>query len=160
MDFRIENIAEKKLIGKQLTMSFAENKTFQLWSSFMPQQKEIRNKTGTDLYSVEVYPSGFFENFSPINTFAKWAAAEVYDFNEIPFNMQTLIIPTGTYAVFLYKGLAEKADETYRFIFTEWLPKSEFNLDDRPHFAVMSEKYKKDNPDSEEEIWIPVKNKI
>ena len=160
MKARIETLIGKKLIGKHITMSFVENKTFQLWSSFMPERKEIKNSMDSNLYSLEVFPVGYFNHFDPKNTFKKWAAIEVSDFNEVPSNMETLIIPTGTYAVFIHKGPAAEADKTYSFIFTEWLPNSEYIVDDRPHFAVMTEKYKKDDPNSEEEIWIPVKNKV
>ena len=160
MEARIETLSEKKLIGKHITMTFIENKTFQLWSSFMPEKKEIKNSIDSNLYSVEVFPVGYFNHFDPKKTFKKWAAIEVSDFNEIPSNMETLIIPTGIYAVFIHKGPATEADKTYRFIFTKWLPDSEYNVDERPHFAVMTEKYKKDDTSSEEEIWIPVKNKI
>jgi len=160
MEARIEILTGKKLVGKHITMSFVENKTFQLWSSFMPERKEIKNPIDSNLYSLEVFPVGYFNHFDPKNTFEKWAAIEVSDFNEVPLNMEILIIPIGMYAVFIHKGPATEAEKTYHFIFTEWLPNSEYNVDDRPHFAVMTEKYKKDDPDSEEEIWIPVKNKI
>ncbi len=33
---RIEILAEKKLIGKRIKMTFSNNKTFDLWQSFMP----------------------------------------------------------------------------------------------------------------------------
>jgi AraC family transcriptional regulator len=29
-------------------------------------------------------------------------------------------------------------------------------LDDRPHFEVLGEKYKNNDPTSEKEIWIPI----
>jgi AraC family transcriptional regulator len=41
--------------------------------------------------------------------------------------------------------------------FSTWLPDSEYRLDVRPHFEVLGEKYKNDDPESEEEIWIPIK---
>ncbi|WP_163409723.1 GyrI-like domain-containing protein [Flavobacterium ajazii] len=159
MEARIENLVEKKLIGKHITMSFTENRTFQLWSSFMPKRKEIQKTIDSNLYSLEVFPVGHFNDFDPQNTFEKWAAVEVSDFSETPSGMEPLIIPNGLYAVFIHKGPATEAEKSYRFIFTEWLPNSEYNVDDRPHFAVMTENYKKDDPDSEEEIWIPIKNK-
>ena len=81
------------------------------------------------------------------------------DFNELPHEMETLVIPRGLYAVFIHKGPASEGEKTYRNIFETWLPGSSYDIDSRPHFAVMGEKYKKDDPDSEEEIWIPVKNK-
>lgn len=159
MEAQIRISTEKKLIGKHIEMSFIENKTFQLWSSFMPKQKEITNKVDANLYSLEVYPLNYFDNFDSGRTFQKWAAVEVTDFNTVPDEMETLLIPNSLYAVFIHKGPASEGHKTYHTIFAEWLPNSEYTVDDRPHFAVMDEKYKKDNPDSEEEIWIPIKNR-
>jgi AraC family transcriptional regulator len=42
---------------------------------------------------------------------------------------------------------------------TEWLPNSAYALDDRPHFEALGEQYKNNDPNSEEEIWIPIKPK-
>ncbi|RKR08752.1 AraC family transcriptional regulator [Flavobacterium sp. 90] len=159
MEAQIKIFIEKKLMGKHIDMSFIENKTFQLWSSFMPRKKDIKNSVDSNLYSLEVFPVGHFDNFEPSNAFQKWAAVEVSDFDHIPKEMETLIIPTGLYAVFIHKGPQSEGHKTYHSIFVEWLPNSEYTIDERPHFAVMDEKYKKDDPDSEEEIWIPIKNK-
>ena len=157
---RIEILNEKKLIGKFIPMSFIENKTFQLWNSFMPRRKEIKNTIDSNLYSLEVFPVGHFDNFDPNSLFQKWAAIEVTDFDEVPSEMETLIIPTGLYAIFIHKGPASDAHITYHSIFVEWLPNSEYTIDDRPHFAIMGTKYIKDDPNSEEEIWIPIKGKV
>jgi len=146
----------KLLIGKRLQMSFAENKTFDLWRSFMPEHKQITSRIGNELFSVEVYPDGFYENFSHNNPFDKWAAVVVSDFDSVPDGMETLIILEGLYAVFIHKGPANEGPRTYGYIFQEWLPNSEYVLDSRPHLAVMGDKYKQDSPDSEEEIWIPI----
>lgn len=159
MEARIENLAEKKLIGNYIKMNFIENKTFQLWNGFMPRRNEIKNPIDSNLYSLEVFPVGYFDNFDPANPFQKWAAIEVTDFEEIPSEMETLIIPSGLYAVFTHKGPASEAHTTYHSIFVEWLPNSEYTVDERPHFAIMGEKYKKDDPNSEEDIWIPIKTK-
>lgn len=160
MEAKIENLPEKMLVGQYITMNFIENKTFQLWNGFMPRRKEIKNGVNADLYSLEVFPVGHFDNFDPNNFFQKWAAIEVTDFNEVPEEMETLTIQNGLYAVFTHKGSQSEAHKTYHSIFVEWLPNSKYTVDERPHFAVMSEKYKKDDPDSEEDIWIPIKNKI
>ena len=138
-------------------MSFSNNQTHELWKSFMPSRREIKNNIGSDLYSVEVYEPLYFNNFNPEKEFDKWAVVEVTDFETVPEDMETLISPRGLYAVFLHKGAASKGPETYQYIFGTWLPASDFLLDNRPHFAVMGEKYKNDDPDSEEEVWIPVK---
>lgn len=140
-------------------MSFSGDKTFELWRSFMPKRKEILNSISADLYSVQKYPPLFFRDFDPDALFEKWAAQEVNDFSEIPDDMESLVIPGGLYAVFLYRGASKDAAPAFGFIFNSWLPDSGFTLDDRPHFEVLGGKYKNDDPDSEEELWIPVRPK-
>jgi AraC family transcriptional regulator len=156
---RIATFSEKRLAGKRIRMSLAENRTRELWQSFMPKRREISNKTGPELFSVEVYDDNYFEDFNPEKEFEKWAALEVIDFTNLPPDMELLLIPGGLYAVFIHKGPASGGEKTFRYIFETWLPGSPFLIDNRPHFAVMGEKYKKDDPDSEEEIWIPVRKK-
>jgi AraC family transcriptional regulator len=159
MNYRIEVIPGKKLVGKRALISFSNNKTSDLWRSFMPVRTEIRNNIGTELYSIQIYAHGFFNNFKQEAEFEKWAAMEVTDFDLIPDNMEPFRFPGGLYAVFLYKGAASKAASTFQYIMGTWLPESEFILDDRPHFEILANKYKNEDPDSEEEIWIPVKLK-
>lgn len=156
MEPRIEIIGEKKLAGKRTIMSLTNNTTPDLWRSFMPRRKEIRNSIGIELYSMEVYPPGYFANFSFENQFEKWAAVEVKDYNSVPAEMETITSPEGLYAIFIHKGPASEGPKTYQYIFMTWLPNSKYALDSRPHFAVMGEKYKREEADSEEELWIPV----
>jgi len=157
MQPRIEKLSAKKLVGKRINMSFSDNKTFELWNSFMPKRKEIKNNTGSELYSVEFYPDGFFTKFNPDTIFEKWAAVEVKNFESVPDKLETMILPGGLYAVFLHKGAASSVSQTYQYIIGTWLPQNgEFMLDNRPHFALMGNKYKNEDPNSEEEIWIPI----
>lgn len=157
MQPRIEVLPETKLIGRSVRMSLAENKTSNLWSWLMPQRKEIPNTVGTDLYSVEEYDPGYFEQFNPATEFKKWAAIPVTSHDSIPEGMERLVIPEGLYAVFIHKGLPSDGLRTYQYIYGIWLPKSGYQLDARPHFALMGDKYRHDDPESEEEIWIPVR---
>ena len=156
---RIETIASKKLVGLHKTMSLADNKTAELWRSFMPRRKEITNNLGAELHSLQVYKPDHFVNFQLTNEFEKWALTEVTDFENIPAAMETFILPAGTYAVFDYKGKPSAAAPTFQYIFQTWLPNSDYELDNRPHFEILDEKYKNEDPDSEEMIWIPVKLK-
>ena len=126
----------KKFIGKRMTMSFTRNKTYDPWH-IMPGREQIQNAIGTVLYSIEVYPPTFFTPFKPEETFEKWAAVEVTNFDSVPDDMETIESPAGLYAVFIYNGPASEGPQTYRYIFTEWLTESPFELDTRPHFAVM-----------------------
>ena len=141
----------------RMTMSFSDNRTYELWHAFMPRRKEIQNSIGTELYSIEIYPPSFFGIFNQEAQFEKWASVEVTDFQTIHADMESITLPAGLYAVFVHRGPASKGYGTYSEIFGTWLPVSGYLLDDRPHFAVMGQKYKHEDPDSEEEIWIPVK---
>jgi AraC family transcriptional regulator len=160
MFLRTQTLSEKKLLGKSRRMSFLNNTTRELWQWFKPRLSSLKNVIGTDLYSLEVYDNAsHFQNFDPAREFTKWAAVEVSDYNDAPAEMDKLTVPTGLYAVFLHKGPASEGKKTYEYIFFNWLPQSQYVLDDRPHFAVMGAKYKPDLQENEEEIWIPVSTK-
>ena len=160
MEPRVETLAEKKLVGKRIRMTFSNNKTFELWKSFMPRRKEIKNSKTTDLFSMQVYDKNFdFKNFSQDTEFEKWAAIEVADFDRIPNEMESYTLTGGLYAVFLHKGAAGTGPKTFQYIFGTWLPRSDYMLDNRPHFEILGKKYKHEDPDSEEEVWIPIKPK-
>lgn len=154
---RIETLKGKQLIGISVQTSLANDQTYRLWQSFMPRRKEITNSIHTDLFSIQIFPFSFDFTFSDLNTsFTKWAAVEVEHTNHIPIGMSELKIPDGLYAVFNYKGL-NTDPSIFIYIFSEWLPKSIYQLDNRPHFELLGERYKNNDPNSEEEIWIPVK---
>jgi len=160
MEPRITTLPEKKLVGRSMQMSLADNRTSELWRSFMPHRKEIKNAVDTDLYSMQVYdPTYSFIKFDPRAQFTKWAAVKVPDFNSVPEGMETYTLPAGLYAVFIHKGPASEGERTFRYIFGTWLPGSGYDLDHRPHFEILGPKYKNNEPDSEEEVWIPVRPK-
>ena len=124
----------------------------------MPRRKEILNHIGTDLYSVQIYTPGFFGNFDPGAKFEKWAAMEVTDFDKIPEGLDAFTLPGGLYAVFLIKEQQAASAATFKYILGTWLPNSGYILDNRPHFEILGEKYKNEDPDSEEELSIPIKH--
>lgn len=155
---RIEILTEKKLVGQRLEMSFADYKVGELWRRFMPRRKDITNNLTNDLISLTVYKPTHFADFKPTNKFERWALVEVADFDNVPNEMDTFVLPSGLYAVFDYKGLSTD-HSIFQYIFGTWLPSSDYVLDDRPHFEVLGDKYKNNDPTSEEEIWIPIKAK-
>lgn len=157
---KIITIQDKKLVGQSVEMSLLQNKTFELFSSFMPNRKQITNRVDTAIYEVLVYDSiNYFSEFNPNTTFEKWATVEVSDYESIPETMNSYNLQGGLYAVFIHKGLAEAFSKLMQFIFWEWFPKSEYVLDDRAHFLVLGDNYKKDSPDSEETVYIPIRIK-
>lgn len=153
----IENYPRTTLVGLQVNTSFAMNHTVGLWKRFMPMFMGLQSPK-TELYSIDVYPTGFFNDpFDPAREFVKWAAISFDSNLALPEEWETLIIPEGKYAVFHYVGNQLTAPEYYRNIYTKWIPEAGYVVDERPHFAVMGEKYKNGDPQSEEDIWIPIK---
>jgi len=153
---RIETLQEKKLVGKRLRMSLANNKTSELWRSFMPERGKIQNKVSAEMISMRVYDEPL--RMDVLQEFDKWAAIEVSNFEQVPEGMESFVLKEGLYAVFDYKGL-NTDNKIFIYIFTEWLPSTNYVLDSRPHFEILGDKYKNNDPDSEEEIWIPVQAK-
>ena len=160
MEPRIETLGETRLAGIKSRMSIANNTTAGLWREFMPLRRQIGNAQDTSLYSVEVYEDlDFFSDFDPSREFEKWAAVPVRSSAYIPEDLQALIIPAGLYAVFRYKGKESEVSRMYHYIYGTWVEKSKYALDHRPHFAIMGPEYRGEHPDSEEELWIPVREK-
>jgi AraC family transcriptional regulator len=156
IDFPIPVIEDKptiKLIGISMEMSLMNNQTPALWKSFMPIRNQIKNRANDLVVSVQKYQPGYFETFSPTNTFEKWATLEVTDDSWIPEGMKAIQIPSGTYAIFKHEG-DNPPLELFQYIFDKWLPESGYHLDQRPHLDWLHENYL--NGNRTEAIWIPV----
>jgi AraC family transcriptional regulator len=154
---RIKTLNEKRLLGKRLRMSLFNNRTSELWRSFIPETAKIKKKVSTDLISMRVYDSPM-EPGSLGQEFDKWAAVEVSDFGEMPEDMETFVLAGGLFAVFDYQGMSTD-NSIFIYIFNDWLPSSNYQLDSRPQFEVLGDQYKNNDPASREEIWIPIKPK-
>jgi AraC family transcriptional regulator len=126
----------------------------------MPYRKDISNKLSSDLFCLQVYDNSLdFKDFNPETEFEKWAAVEVSAVDNIPENMEIHTLKGGLYAVFNYKGVPSNFHQTFNYIFYTWLPMSEYEVDQRDHFEILGDKYKNNDPSSEEEVWIPIKRK-
>ena len=157
MSPEIREFPGKLLAGVRRSMSFMVDRTSELWREFRSIEDEIEGRVGDDSYSVKVYDQSYsFASFDPAAEFEKWAAAEVCEPCD---GFDNLEIPAGKYAVFLHKGTAADAPQIFGYIFGEWLPRSEYDLDIRPHFEVLPRGYNPYSPDSEEKIWLPVQYK-
>ena len=152
-------IEEKRLVGIKINTSLSERNTLLLWKEFLSNKHGIENIKNKWYYSVQSYnPDLNFENFNSDTRFDSSAAVEVDTFESIPNGMEPITVQKGIYAVFLHKGTAEMFYKTSEYIFKSWLQNSNYKLDNRHHFEIMKEKYLgPDNPNSEEEVWIPIK---
>jgi AraC family transcriptional regulator len=151
----ILNFEGTVLCGASASMTLQSFTPWTLWPRVMPRLSQIGNRTNQDLISLRYFDS--IPRFGPEANpaFTYWGGVEVAAPNK---GFEHLEIPVGTYAVFHYKGLS--SDSTvWRYIYSQWLPNSEWALDDRPHFERLGSKYKNDDPTSEEDIYIPIRPK-
>lgn len=158
MQPEFEQITAKKLVGISQEMSLIHNLTHQLFSAFMPRRKEIPNALNSFVYALQVYPKTYFMKFEPSRRFKKYALIEVADYEEVPEQMEQFTLPEGGYAVFTQRG-KDAGFEVFDYIFTKWLPNSEYILDDRPHFEKLIGDKDKSDTDISELIYIPVRPK-
>lgn len=160
MEFKIITLSQKILVGKRLNMSLSNDRTVELWQNFMPYRNTIKKRISPDVISLQDYKSPFnYKDFTPLTEFDKWAAVEVSEVIDVPKNMEIFTLPGGLYAVFSYIGSPSDFYKILEYIYNEWFPKSDYVLDHRPHFEVLGDKYKNNDPNSEEEVWIPIKKK-
>jgi AraC family transcriptional regulator len=139
-----------------VVMILTNNLTGKLWSNFMPISVEIKNRVGEQFISLQVYPPEYHTAFKPELEFRKYALAELSSCSTIPEGMEEFIIKAGLFPIYDYKG-ASGDPSIFQYIYADWLPKSEYRLDNRPHFEVLGTNYKNNDSTSEGEIWIPIK---
>lgn len=159
---RIVGSKPKTLVGINMELSIATSHlTGKLWGQFMPRRNEIAHVVSSDKYALQVHRAGFdWYVFDANAPFTKWAAMEVKESNDIPSGMETLELSGGQYAVFIHKGLPSQFPATLQYILNEWLPYSGYEPDySRPQYELLGEKYVNNHPDSEEEIWFPIKQR-
>lgn len=154
-------IEPRKLVGQYVETSISLDVTINLWKEFMSRHKEIVNRIDSEFYSVQVYPEGMqMSEFTTETSFERWAAVEVSSHDLIPDGMNATVLKGGLYAVFTHVGSVKEFVNTSNYIYGTWLPNSEYELDSRAHFELLGDKYLgHDHPESEEEIWIPIKAK-
>lgn len=156
----IFSMPEKLVIGMRLRMTLTEDRTSELWRGFLGRVGEIKGRIGSDRLSIQVFDGGKpYENFGPSVKFEKWAAVEVSSVDSVPEGMESRTLAGGEYAIFIHRGTPDMFFDTFQFIFSDWLPNSEFELDSRESFEVLGERYDPFDVNSEEEIWMPVRRR-
>ncbi len=159
LDFEIRTFKGGHFVGMSIMNSVVNNKNFELWSSYMPRRNELK-AISSDLFAIQRYDIGHFvREFNPEAEFEILAMQEVSNGSDTPVGMTKLEIPNGDYAVFNYKGTGADFAPMAIAIYSKVIPESAYNVDERPHFQIMGANYYgQENPESEEEIWVPIKS--
>lgn len=158
MEHRIEIIEDRLVVGMKTNTSVLtiNDNTKALAQLFMPRRAEVTSRIGKHVFSIQNYRIDYQP--SDVNSeFEKWVGVEVKESVNLPEGMEAFVVLSGTYAVFSFKGAVSDFPKSRAYIFQEWLPNSEYQLDQKAHFEILSEDYSKDLQHIEEEIWIPIK---
>lgn len=155
--FRIEVIPNRFVVGMNTKTCMVNimNDTQNIAKQFMPRRLEVNHRIGNHVFSIQNFGPDFLPT-NPYSEFEKWIGIEVSEIDELPKETQSFVIPAGTYMVYDYKGSMKDFSGFRARIFQEWLPSSEYALNDRPHFEIIDENYRKDLNNTEESVWIPV----
>jgi len=158
MKHRIIQSPEILIVGMKANMSFEtiSEDTGKLARQFMPRLKEVKDRVDNNTLSLQNHDDFDYHNLPPTRTFEKWIGVEVTNFNNVPDGMETLTINSGNYLVIDFKGSIQEFIKNWHYLHSQWLPNSDNELDNRPHFEKLSPSYSPMNTVNEEEIWIPI----
>ena len=158
MDAKIIAISPKKIVGLRImtTMVAHAEASAALWPAFAKGKGGIGNRVDGDTYSIQIFDGDPLT--AGLDTpFEKWAGVEVSSFDGVPEGFACMTLRGGLYAVFVHRGLPGL--ETHEYALRQWLPASEYALDAREQFERMGPAYHPNDPNAEEEVWIPIQKK-
>lgn len=157
MEPRIVTRAACTVVGLKCRTSMANNLIPALWDDFGRRMGEIRD-TAADpaCYGVCFYeegdgPSGDY--------FSYLAGRAVTRAEELPTGMEARALPAGEYAVFEHRGALDTLQQTYGYIYKDWLPNSAYEMVGTQDFELYDYRFKHGQSDSVLEIWIPIQKK-
>ena len=165
MNYRIVEREKTILVGMECTTSLRENKTEntlpQLWNTFSKRVDKIKNRVNDKEYFGvcgeirEIDPSIRMDDDIKFNYLA---GVEVSSVEELPEGMKVVEMPEEKYIVYTHRGELDKLEATYKAIYSKWLPNTEFELSKAYDFEFYDERFTGPiNPDSELDIYIPIK---
>jgi AraC family transcriptional regulator len=161
MDPKIVKKEAMKVIGM---MYYGDNNNWEIpkiWEEFLPMMKAIPNV----LPVHEAFGLCFYtERFKQTGLFYYLAGVPVSSLEEIPLELVGKTLPASEYAVFTHKGkIVGKTNpirDTYAYAYGTWLPSSQYVNPYAYDFEYYNERFAgNENPDSELDIYIPIKRR-
>lgn len=147
-----KDVKSFRVVG--LGESYEPNKTqgiSQLWEQFMPQSGKIAKRVGMEAYGISQCQGDRFDYV---------AGVQVEDGAPVPEGMTDITVNDGHFAVFTHRGPISKIGETMKYIWSTWMPSSEYEYTGAPEFELYDNRFKFMAHDSEFDIYIPVRSKV
>jgi AraC family transcriptional regulator len=123
------------------------------WSRLINEVQTIKNRTIPERY----YQVQFWSDNQELGGMFFFTGTEVTEAIDVNPLFVVKTIPKGRYLRFIHKGFSNKVGLTYKYIYTQFLPDTDFRLTRPFNFEYYGEKYLGAcNEQSESEIYIPV----
>ena len=145
------------VVGLKCRTRMQDNVIPQLWDDFnkvcagIPHTVTDRTAYGICYFEEGDDPAGA--------SFSYLAGVEVDNADDIPAGMEALVIPAQDYAVFEHRGALDGLHQTYRKIYSEWLPANSLERVGTLDFELYDWRFRWGQPDSVLEVWLPVRQK-
>jgi AraC family transcriptional regulator len=138
------------VVGLKVRGKNENNEIPQLWQAFGPRVREIQNIVDDRVaYGISVNMDESTGEFDYV------AGFEVSASEEIPEGMVRFEVPGGKYAV--SATTLPKIGETFHNAYHTWLPESGYQAAGGPELEVYDERFDSEDPNSEFDLYIPVK---
>jgi AraC family transcriptional regulator len=125
-----------------------------IWQRFSPQIGKVRGQAGKVTW-------GIISNFTNVDAFDYTAGLEISPTAGLPPNLDVIIIPALTYAVFAHIGHVSGLKQTVDAIWSDWQPNFPNSIKSpRPGIPSLLERYSESfshkTADGEVEVWVPI----
>jgi AraC family transcriptional regulator len=138
------------VIGMIVHSKNENNEIPRLWEALNPRVCEIKGRVGENAaYGIS---ANMDEN---TGAFDYIAGFEVSSSEGIPKGMIRFEVPGGKYAVF--RTTLPRLGETFMYAYRTWAPQSSYQLAGSPDFEVYDEAFDPRDPNSEFDVYIPIK---
>jgi len=124
------------------------------WNEFMRNVDLIKNKTNPN----ECYQMQYWSESQGIEGMHFFIGVEVNALKDVPPQFVVKFIPQGHYLKFVHQGLSKNVGFTYRYIYEEFLPDSEYDLTMPFNFELYNQDYVSPKSEaSKSYLFIPIK---
>jgi len=156
MEVKIVKKDAMKIVGMSVMSTIKENTIPQLWQDFNQKACKIGNVL-TKGVAVGVCPPVDTKNFDDNTPFKYIAGLIVENFDDVPEGMESYEIPAQKYAVITHKGALDTLQKTYIYFYNTWVKESNYEFTFGAEFELYDSRFKFGEPDSEMDIYRPIK---
>jgi AraC family transcriptional regulator len=159
----IVTLPDMTIVGMQTLVSTKNNIIPNLWMRFVPSFGEINGRAKTDAtvgisYDMQEISA---DPDTRESQFFYLAGAIVSDIKDLPEGMAFRRILKHKYAKFTHRGSLAKLNDTYRYMYGQWLPNSAYDIDEiAPEIEWYDNRFMPDSANSAFDIYLPIIDKL